>query len=129
MSPMLTVASDRLGDVGIGLQGGPQDLRVQLSGSASAAGALLADASRLVADLAASGLRLHSLDIGGDAGSGQASAQAGGQAASQGSSQNFGQPAGDGRPRGAPPPAVAAFAADSAGQLTTRRAPLSDRYA
>jgi hypothetical protein len=122
---MLTVASDRLGDVGIGLQGGPQDLRVQLSGSTLAAGALLADASRLVADLAASGLRLHSLDIGGDAGS----TQAGGQAASQGSSQNFGQPAGDGRPRGAPPPDVAAFAADSAGQLTTRRAPLSDRYA
>lgn len=113
----MTVASDRLGDVGIGLDGGAQDLRVQLSASSTATGVLAAEAPRLLADLAANGLRLQSLDIGG------------GQGGGQNLSQNPGQSP-EGRPRPAPMPAAAmAFAADPSREAAVRRASLSERYA
>jgi hypothetical protein len=83
----LVVDSEALGAVEIGVEGGGQDLRVRLSGSSAAAGAMAAEAPRLLAELTAAGLRVQSLafdgrvDAGADApagfaaGSGQPGAQ------------------------------------------------------
>lgn len=133
-SAAMTVASERLGVVSVGLEGGPQDLRVQLSGSAAAVGTMTAEAPRLVADLAANGLRLQSLDFGGaDDGSGQGAFQSSGQGLSQNSTPFSGQSQGDGRARATSPAAsnhaADAFAADRAREAGGRRTSLSDRYA
>jgi hypothetical protein len=61
----LVISSDTLGAVTVGLDGGPQDLRLRLDAGPLAAGLLAADAPRLIADLAAQGVRLYALDIGG----------------------------------------------------------------
>lgn len=69
----LTVTTPALGDVRIALDGGPQDLRVALAMGAGGAALVSADVARLGSDLAAQGLRLQSLDVGGggaDAGGG-----------------------------------------------------------
>jgi hypothetical protein len=63
--PPLSIASDALGSVSVGIDGGPQDLHLRFDANPLAAGLLLAEAPRLVADLAAHGVRLQSLDIGG----------------------------------------------------------------
>ena len=63
--PSLAIASDTLGAVTVGIDGGPQDLRLRLDANPLAAGRIAAEAPRLVADLAAQGVRLHTLDIGG----------------------------------------------------------------
>ncbi|MFZ4689566.1 MAG: hypothetical protein ACOYLS_10035 [Polymorphobacter sp.] len=110
----IAMASARLGAIELRLEGGPQDLRVQLSGSAAAGAAMAAEAPRLVADLGAGGIRLQSLDIGG-----QSFLQSGPQSGPQSGS--------DGRPRPAPPHLAAAFTADPPA-AASRRAP-SDRYA
>ena len=99
----MTVASATLGDVSIGLDGGPDDLRVSLGMAPGGAALVAADAARLVGDLAASGIRLQSLDVG----SGSANS-------------------GDARPRSPPAWLVATrtFAAD-----LPEHAPAADRYA
>ncbi|PZN92713.1 MAG: hypothetical protein DCF31_15135 [Alphaproteobacteria bacterium] len=61
----LTVTTPALGDVRIALDGGPQDLRVALAMGAGGAALVSADVARLGIDLAAQGLRLQSLDVGG----------------------------------------------------------------
>jgi hypothetical protein len=63
------VTTDRFGDVRIGLEGGAQDLKVSLSVAQGAPSLLAAEAPRLAADLAANGIRLQSLDVGGFGGS------------------------------------------------------------
>ncbi|WP_426165109.1 hypothetical protein [Sandarakinorhabdus sp. DWP1-3-1] len=68
----LTVTTPALGDVRIALDGGPQDLRVSLALGAGGAMLVNADAARLGTDLAAQGLRLQSLDVGGGGGGGGA---------------------------------------------------------
>ena len=57
--------SDRLGAVRIGIDGAPGELRVSLGLSPAAAAIVAADAPRLIADLAATGARLQSLDVSG----------------------------------------------------------------
>lgn len=61
----IAVASDRLGAVRIGIEGTALDLKVSLGLAPGAAAIVAADVPRLVADLAASGVRLQSLDIAG----------------------------------------------------------------
>ena len=61
----VAVVSDRLGDVRIGIEGSAQDLKVSLGLAPLSAAILAADLPRLVADLAANGVRLQSLDISG----------------------------------------------------------------
>ena len=62
------VTSDTFGQVRIGLEGDSSDLRVSLAVSGGAPALLAAEAPRLAADLAANGIRLHSLDVGSFAG-------------------------------------------------------------
>lgn len=66
----LAVNSERLGAVRIGLEGGMQDLRVSFAvggGSGSGgAGLVSAEAPRLVADLAAQGVRVQSIEVSGE---------------------------------------------------------------
>jgi hypothetical protein len=76
----IAVRSDRLGAVRIGIEGAPGDLRVSLGLSPASALLVAADAPRLLADLAAGGVRLQSLDLSG-------SGFAGGQGPSQGAPQ------------------------------------------
>nr|WP_310523438.1 hypothetical protein [Polymorphobacter sp.] len=112
------VNSQSLGEVRIALEGGAQDLRVKLAVGSGAA-AVVADAPRLAADLAANGVRLQSLDVSG-----------GGAAMSSGGGWNA--PAGgEGRPRFVSQPGAMAseFSAEQAGQLPTRGRAASDRYA
>ncbi len=66
--PALTVTSQALGDVRIGLEGGAQDLRVSLALAPGGAALVAADAARLAGDLAAGGIRLQSLDVGSSGG-------------------------------------------------------------
>lgn len=118
------MASERLGLVRIGLAGGLDDLRIQLSAdSAPAASALSGEAPRLAAELAAQGYRLHSLEFAsrGDAGATSAPALAGGTA---GGEQRH-APGSEPRPQ---PPGPAAPAAATA---APRRSPTfpTDRYA
>lgn len=61
----VVVSSDRLGVVRIGIEGAPGDLRVSLGLSPAAAVIVAADTPRLLADLAAGGVRLQSLDLSG----------------------------------------------------------------
>jgi hypothetical protein len=61
----LVISSDTLGAVTVGLDGGPQDLRLRLDAGPLAVGLLAAESPRLIADLAAQGVRLHALEIGG----------------------------------------------------------------
>ena len=76
------VASDRLGDVRIGIEGTAHDLKISLGLAPAAAAIVAADAPRLIADLAAGGVRLQSLDLSAGAfGNGQA--QTPGQSHSQ----------------------------------------------
>ena len=68
----LAVDSGRLGTVRIGVDGGAGDLRVSLGLSPAAAALVAADAPRLIAELAAGGVQLQSLDVsGGGASAGQ----------------------------------------------------------
>lgn len=99
----MTIATAALGDVRIGLDGGPNDLRVSLGLAPGGAALVAADAARLAGDLAASGIRLQSLDVG-----------------------SGGANSGDSRPRNAPawPIAARVFAADA-----PEHAPAADRYA
>jgi hypothetical protein len=76
----IVVSSDRLGLVRIGIEDAPGDLRVSLGLSPAAAVIVAADAPRLLADLAAGGVRLQSLDLSGNG-------FAGGQGPSQGAPQ------------------------------------------
>ena len=76
----IAVNSDRLGAVRIGIEGAADDLRVSLGLSPAAAVIVAADAPRLLADLAAGGVRLQSLDLAGGG-------FAGGQGPSQGTPQ------------------------------------------
>lgn len=72
---LANVATEAFGAVRIGVEGDAGDLKVSLSVTAGTPALLVADAPRLVADLAANGIRLHSLDVGsfaGGAGSGGA---------------------------------------------------------
>jgi flagellar hook-length control protein FliK len=64
----LAIASPRLGAVRIGIEGGAGDLKVSLGLSPAAAALVAADAPRLIADLAAGGVRLQSLDVSGGGG-------------------------------------------------------------
>ncbi len=80
----IAVSSDRLGAVRIGIEGASGDLRVSLGLSPAAAVIVAADAPRLLADLAAGGVRLQSLDLSG-------SGFAGGQGPSQGAPQQSSQ--------------------------------------
>lgn len=125
----ITVASDSLGDVGIRLEGGLQDLRVQFSGSMAAANTMAADAPRLIADLAVGGVRVQSLDFAARAEAGPAAEL--GSGAGQSLANGPGQPQGDGRPRQAPLPRAAAgetlFA--EAPRDGARRPASPDRYA
>ncbi len=59
----LAIATDNLGPVRIAVEGGPQDLRVSLAIAADSAALVAGDAARLVADLAAGGMRLQTFDI------------------------------------------------------------------
>jgi hypothetical protein len=63
--PPLSIASDALGSITVGIDGGPQDLRLRFEAAPHAAGLIAAEVPRLLADLAAHGVRLQSLDIGG----------------------------------------------------------------
>jgi hypothetical protein len=78
--PDMAIRSERLGAVRIGIEGAPGELRVSLGLSPAAASIVAADTPRLVADLAAGGVRLQSLDLSG-------SGFAGGQGPSQGAPQ------------------------------------------
>lgn len=112
----VSVASERLGAVRVGLEGGPQDLRVSLALAPSGAWLVAAEAPRLVAELAAQGVRVQSLDIGGGGAGGSAT----------------GSPAGgDGRPRGGSPagPAMPGSAYAAVSLRPDPRAIPSDRYA
>ena len=102
--PLVLSTGAKPGDVRIGLEGGVQDLRVSLSVAPGHAAAIAAEVPRLVADLAASGIRLQSLEVSADGGS-------------------------DGRPR-PPVPTPASFASSFAAE-PPQRAPRarSDRYA
>jgi hypothetical protein len=64
----LAIDSPRLGAVRIGIEGGAGDLKVSLGLSPAAAALVAADAPRLIADLAAGGVRLQSLDVSGGGG-------------------------------------------------------------
>ena len=76
----IAVATDSLGAVRIGIEGSVQDLQVSLGLSPAAAAIVAADVPRLIADLAANGVRLQSLDVtGGGTFGGQAGGQSGGQ--------------------------------------------------
>ncbi len=59
----LAIATDSLGPVRIAVEGGPQDLRVSLAIATDSAALVAGDAARLVADLAAGGMRLQAFDI------------------------------------------------------------------
>lgn len=61
----LAVESGRLGAVRIGIEGDAGDLKVSLGLSPAAAALVAAEAPRLIADLAAGGVRLQSLDVSG----------------------------------------------------------------
>lgn len=108
----IVVSSDRLGLVRIGIEDAPGDLRVSLGLSPAAAVIVAADAPRLLADLAAGGVRLQSLDLSGNG-------FAGGHGPSQGAPQHQPQPAS--RPR----PAITA----DINPLVPVRARTADRYA
>jgi hypothetical protein len=108
----IAIRSEQLGAVRIGIEGTPGDLRVSLGLSPAAAALVAADAPRLLADLAAGGVRLQSLDVSG-------SGFAGGQGASQGAPQH--QP----QPGSAPRPAIAADPKPP----TPVRVRTADRYA
>jgi hypothetical protein len=75
-APASSVESAALGPVAIGVEGGEQDLRVSLSGSSAAAATMSAEAPRLLAELAANGVRVQSLAFDGRA---EFAADAGGQ--------------------------------------------------
>lgn len=114
--PSSGIASERLGAVRIGLEGGIQDLRVSLAVGAGA-GLVAAEAPRLVADLAALGVRVHSLDITGGGGA---------------MGTSGGNPGGDPRPRGFPPAASLPPAGNTYGGSPGSADPLTtfaDRYA
>lgn len=59
------VTSQRLGSVQIGIEGAADDLRVSLGLSPAAAAIVALDTPRLLADLAASGVRVQALDVSG----------------------------------------------------------------
>lgn len=61
----IALSSSRLGDVRIGIEGAADDLRVSIGLSPAAASIVAADAPRLIADLAATGIRLQALDLSG----------------------------------------------------------------
>lgn len=109
------IKSDRLGAVRIGIDGAPGDLRVSLGLSPAAAALVAADAPRLIADLAANGVRLQSLDVSGGG-------FAGGQAPSPGQQQP--QSPAPMVPRAAVPAALAAV-----NPAIVVRTSTADRYA
>jgi hypothetical protein len=86
-----SVASDTLGPVDIGVDGGGEDLRVRFSAEAGAARVMAAEAPRLLADLAAQGVRVQALAFDGRAETGLA-AGADGSPAQQSPGQPGGQP-------------------------------------
>jgi hypothetical protein len=110
------VTSDTFGQVHIGLEGDSTDLRVSLAVSAGAPGLLAADAPRLAADLAANGIRLHSLDVGSLAGG-------------AGGSLEGGAPGRGGQQRHAGQPGQTAPAAAFAAPPPPSRPAAADRYA
>jgi hypothetical protein len=110
----LAVASDRLGPVRIAVEGGANDLRVALNVAPAAAALISADAPRLVADLAAQGVRLAALDVGGQS------------LMQQSPQQQFQQNHGDSRGRYTPPTPAPLLAEAVA---APRAASLRDRYA
>jgi hypothetical protein len=112
MATDIAIRSDQLGAVRIGIEGAPGDLRVSLGLPPAAVALVVADAPRLLAELAAVGVRLQSLDVSG-------SGFAGGQGPSQGAPQH--QP----QPGSAPRSAVTA---DSKPFMPVR-ARTADRYA
>lgn len=61
----IALSSSRLGDVRIGVDGAADDLRVSIGLSPAAAAIVAADTPRLFADLAATGIRLQTLDLSG----------------------------------------------------------------
>jgi hypothetical protein len=117
-APELAVATDvairsaQLGAVRIGIEGTSGELRVSLGLSPAAAVIVAADAPRLLADLAAGGVRLQSLDLSG-------SGFASGQGPSHGAPQHQQQPGTTPRP---------AIAADTR-PVNPAHPPGADRYA
>jgi hypothetical protein len=123
-----SVASDALGPVDIGVDGGGEDLRVRFSADAGAARVMAAEAPRLLADLAAQGVRVQALAFDGRVETGAEpgfAAGAGGGGSQQPSGQLGGQPgfAAGRQPAALPEPAVIA---SGAGARVPR---ISERYA
>jgi hypothetical protein len=124
----ISVASDTLGPVDIGVDGGGEDLRVRFSADAGAARVMAAEAPRLLADLAAQGVRVQALAFDGrvepDAAPGLA-AGTGGSPSQQPSGQPGGQPgfAAARQAAALPEPAVTGSGAGS------RIPRISERYA
>jgi hypothetical protein len=146
----MTVTTEQLGAVGIGVDDDAGQLRVRLSGSALAMDTLSAQAPRLVAELAATGVRLGSLDIAGRADTAQvpagsvaasalagdatsdqrtASGQAGADAFTGGGADARGRPSADRRARSAAGIAALARGGIAGDPLAARRFSPSDRYA
>lgn len=128
-APVVTVTSQRLGDVSIGIEGEPEALRVRLAGSAGAAGLMAADAPRLQAELAATGIRLQSIDFGGRIEASQAGSLAQNGQGAGGPAMSFGggyQQQGEHRQRAA---FAAAFVAEERPARGGQRDNSPDRYA
>lgn len=122
----MTVESQVLGPVEIGVEGGEQDLRVHLAGNSLAAATMAAEAPRLLAELAANGLRVQSLAFDGPGLAGDVAGQGGNSGQSGSSQPGSSQPGSDRRP------AVAV----ATGQVRPAEAPaavlrprISERYA
>ncbi|KAB7648330.1 hypothetical protein F3168_01005 [Polymorphobacter fuscus] len=115
----MVVASDRLGDVRIGIEGTAHDLRLSLGLAPAVAPLVAAEVPRLVADLAASGVRLQSLELTG----------AGANSAGGGTAFGHNLPQGQ---REAPPQATRPLAAavlPPPPAVTAPRPRFPDRYA
>ncbi|MBC7520855.1 MAG: flagellar hook-length control protein FliK [Sandarakinorhabdus sp.] len=139
----MTVTTEQLGAVSIGVDDDAGHLRVRLSGSALAMDTVAAQAPRLVAELAATGVRLSSLDIAGRAdnvlalaSAGNATSdqrapggQTGGDALVGGGTDARGAPPGDGRPRSAAGIAALARGGIAGDPVAAPRFSPSDRYA
>lgn len=121
----IALSSSRLGNVHIGVDGAADDLRVSIGVAPAAAAIIAADAPRLIADLAASGIRLQALDLSGAGVSGQ-SDQPQGFAGS-----GTGQPPPHHAPNAPayPLPASQPFAAPPAPRAEPAHPRASDRYA
>ena len=146
----MTVTTEQLGAVSVGVDDDAGHLRVRLSGSTLAMDTMAAQAPRLIAELAATGVRLGTLDIAGRVDSGLAPAAsvsapvstgdatsdqraAGGQSGADafmgGGADARGQPSGEGRARSAAGIALLARGGIAGDPLAAPRFSPSDRYA